>query len=200
MLVWLGIAAVAVIGMAVLVLVAPARVTLLVDTSASTARADVRPLWGLLPRHSSRILPKSGAGSPLAVFNDSARIGYALMTPGIADVAYEALRRLFVLKPRAARLALALNLGDAAQNLVVQTAAHAPLAAAPASIRESVTISKCEAPGAELTARFELTASPLRLWSIWNDLKGSRAAKEFRKRLRRKPKPAKRPVREVRAT
>lgn len=200
MLVWVLIAAAAVLVVAMLVLAAPARAAILVDTTASTARADLWPLWGLLPRYSTRVLPKRGAGSPLEVFNDPTRISHALMTPGIADVTYEAVRRLFALKPRVARVALAMNLGDQAQTLVVQTAAQAALAVAPAAIREKVFISKCDAPGAEITARFELTASPLALSSIWKDLKRSRAAKEFRRRLRKKPKPAKKPVREVRAS
>lgn len=198
--VWLIAAAAGVAAVAVLVLIAPARASILVDTTASTARVDIWPLWGLLPRHSSRILPRAGAGSPLAVFNDAGRIGHALMTPGVADVAYDAIRRLFEMKPRVARFALAMNLGDHAKNLVVQTAAQAALAAAPGAMRENVLISKCEAPGAELSARFELSASPLALWSIWRGLKGSRAAREFRRRLRRKPKPPKKPVREVRAS
>jgi hypothetical protein len=181
-----------------LLLALPARTTLLIDTSASVARADVRPLWGLLPPFHFRALPRSGAGGPHALFNEPARIGHALMTPGLADAAYEALRRAFQYRPRTAQLSLGLNLGDQAQNLVVQTAAQAALAVAPAAIRESVTLSKCEAPGAEIVARFDLTAPPLRLWSIWRQLNNSRPAREFKRRLRRKPKPVKKPVREVR--
>lgn len=198
--IWLIIAAAAVIAVAAFVLMAPARAAILIDTTASTARADIWPVWGIFPRHSVRVLPRHGAGSPLAVFNDPERISQALMTPGIADAAYEAVRRLFALHPRVARLALLTNFADPAQTRVVQTAAQAALAAAPAQIREAVQLSHCETPGAELTAKFELMASPMALWSIWSDLKKSRAAKEFRRRLRKKPKPAKRPVREVRAS
>jgi hypothetical protein len=198
--IWLVAAAAGGIAVAAIVLIAPARAAILVDTTASTARADVWPLWGLLPHWSARVLPRGDAGSPLAVFSDATRIGHALMTPGLADASHEAVKRLFALKPRVARVALAINLADPAQNLVVQTAAQAALAVAPAAIREKVFISKCQTPGAELTARFELMASPLTLWSIWNGLKQSRAAREFRRRLKRKPKPVKKPVREMRAT
>jgi len=197
---WAILAAAAAAFIPYALLAAPARTTLLVDTAASVARADIRPLWGLWPGFSYRALPRSVAGGPLAMFNDAARIGHALMTPGVADAAYEALRRLFQHKPRVAQLSLSLNLADQAQNLVVQTAAQAALAVAPAQIRQSVAISKCEAPGAEIVARYELTAPPLRLWSIWRQLKSSRPAREFRRRLRRKPKPVKKPVREVRTS
>src|SRR5690606_29815916 len=107
--IWLIIAAAAVIAVAAFVLMAPARAAILIDTTASTARADIWPVWGIFPRHSVRVLPRHGAGSPLAVFNDPERISQALMTPGIADAAYEAVRRLFALHPRVARLALLTN-------------------------------------------------------------------------------------------
>jgi hypothetical protein len=200
LMLWIIIAAVAVMVVPLALLYAPARATILVDTTASTARADLRPLWGLWPSFSVRALPKGGAGERLRQFNDPSHVGHALMTPGLADVAYEALRRLYLLKPRVAKLALAVNLADSAQNLVVETAAQAALAAAPAALREAVSISRCEAPGAEIAARFELTASPMQLRAIWGRLKGSRPAREFLRRLRSKPKPVKKPVREVRAS
>ena len=50
-----------------------------------------------------------------------------------------------------------------------------------------------------MSAGFELYASPMQINSIWNDLKNSRSAREFRKRLKRKPKPQKKAPKEVRA-
>jgi len=201
MIIWAAAAVGAILLLALALWYAPARTTVIVDTSASTARADMKLLWGLGPLLSARALPKSEAGSPLRLFYEAPRIGYALMTPGLADVTYATVQRLFALKPSLARLALGVHLTDASQNLVVQTAAQAALAAAPASVREKVTIARCETPGAELTARFELSVSPAKLDSIYRDLKSSRAAKEFRRRLKQKmkPKPGKAP-REVRAT
>jgi hypothetical protein len=185
---------------AVLLWSAPAKTSILVDTAGSAARAEMRLLWGLGPKLTARALPREAGGNPLAVFNEPAQIGYALMTPGVAEAAYEAVRRLFQLKPRFARVGLALNLGDSSQNLVVQTAAQAAIAAAPAALRDAVSITKCEAPGAELSAAFELSASPMQLASIWGAFKNARSVREFRKRLRRVPKASRKAPREVRAT
>jgi hypothetical protein len=177
---------------------APARTTVAIDTAASAAQAEMRLLWGLGPLVRAHALPKAELGKPLAAFHDTARIGHALMTPGIADVSYRALRKLVGLKPRLASLQISLNLADPAQNLVVQTAAQAAMAAAPASMRDTVTISKGETPGAELVGRFDVTASPAKLASIYAELKRSEPAREFRRRLKRKPKAVKRPPSEIR--
>jgi len=180
-------------------LAAPAKTAILVDTAGSTARAEMHLLWGLGPKFTARLLPRAAAGTRLAAFSDPVRIGYALMTPGIADAAFEAVRRIYALAPAVTRIDIGVNLADTAQNTVVQTAAQAALASAPAALRERVRVQKCEAPGAEVTASFELYVSPLQLNEIWNDLKNSRSAREFRKRLKRKPKPQKKAPREVRA-
>jgi hypothetical protein len=169
----------------------PANTKIVIDTPTSTARAEVRLLWGLGPTTITRALPKKANGNPLALFNEAPRIGHALMTPGIADTAYAAIKSLYDLKPRVAKLDLRINLGDSAQNTVVQTAAQAVLAIAPVALRDSVTISKCEAPGAELSGEFKLSASPARLSAIYNRFRGSRAVQEFRRRLNRKMKPGK---------
>ncbi|HYD73459.1 MAG TPA: hypothetical protein VEF55_09990, partial [Candidatus Binatia bacterium] len=79
------------------------------------------------------------------------------------------------------------------------TAVHAAIASARGALRERVQVHKCEAPGAEVSAGFELYASPMQINSIWNDLKNSRSAREFRRRLKRKPKPQKKAPKEVRA-
>jgi hypothetical protein len=181
-----------------LVYLAPARTTIVVDTVAATARADMRVLWGAGPILSARALPREGNGEPLPHFNDIARIGYALMTPGIADVAYSALRELLNRPTRVAHAELGLNLGDASRNLVVQTAVQAAFAAAPARIRDIIAVTKCEAPGAELRGSFEIDASPAELSGIWSRFRSSRAAREFRRRLKRKPKVDKKAPREVR--
>jgi hypothetical protein len=184
---------------ALALLFAPARAKILIDTPTSTARAEIALLWGLGPLMLVRALPQAAAGAPLAVFSDAARIAHALMTPGLADAAYEAVRRLFHLNPAVARLELGLNLGDSAQNLVVQTAAQAALAAASAALRDTVRLYKCEARGAELICEFKLIASPLELASIYGEFKNSKPAREFRRRLKAKPKPNKKTPREVRA-
>ena len=200
MIAWGAALAVGAIFIALAMYVLPARTRIVIDTPTSTARAEMRPLWGLLPVMYARSLPQTGVGEPLAVFNDVARIGPALMTPGLADAVYDAIARLFALHPREARISLGLNLADPAQNVVVQTAAQAALAMAPASLRERVAISKCEAPGAEVSMQFEVIASPARVLSIRDRFRRSRAGREFQRRLKRKPKPAKRPIREVRAS
>src|SRR5690606_12066709 len=105
--------------------------------------ADIKLLWGLGPRLIARALPRESAGAPLAVFNDAARIGHALMTPGLADVSLDAIVRLFALKPRVAKVELAVNTGDYAKDLVIQTAVQAAVALAPAVVREKVAFSKC---------------------------------------------------------
>jgi hypothetical protein len=176
----------------------PARATITIDTGASAAQAEMRLLWGLGPTAFSHALPKSGHGNSLELFHDASRIGHALMTPGLADVCYRSLRRLYQCKPRVARLELGLNLADAAHNRVVQTAAQAALAAAPASMRDTITISQCPAPGAELVGRFELTASPALLASIYGAFKRSEPVREFRRRLKRKAKPSKKAPGEIR--
>ncbi len=191
-------------GVAVLIPLAfyflPARSKIVIDTPTSTARAEMRLLWGLGPSVISRALPKHGNGNPLAMFNDPVRIGHALMTPGIADAAYAAVRSLYDLKPRVAQLTLGVNLGDPAKNLVVQTGVQAALAAAPAALRERVIVQKCEAAGAEFAAQFDLDVSPARLNGIYSRFKASRAAREFRRRLKRKPKPDKNSPGEVRVS
>lgn len=179
---------------------APARTTILIDTPGSTARADMRLLWGAGPSWTLRAMPKELAGNPMPSFYDPARIGYALMTPGIADVTYAALHRLFAQEPRNARFDLGMNLSDSAQIRVIDTAIQAVLAAAPAPMRQAIAITRCETPGAELVARFELSISPMALNAIHSRFKNSRAVREFKKRLKRKPKHAKKAPREVRAS
>jgi hypothetical protein len=176
---------------------APAHTTIVIDTPTSTARAEMRLLWGMGPAIIARALPAKGNGSPLAAFTDAARVGHALMTPGIADAASIALRSLYELKPRAAHMQLAINLNDTAQSRVVQTGVQAALAMAPASLRERVVVVKSEAPGAELSADFAVSASPAQLSAIYNRFKNSRAAQEFRRRLKRKSKQDKKGSRQV---
>lgn len=170
----------------------PARTRIVIDTPTSTARAEVRPLWGLGAAMITRALPKKSHGSPLPSFQDVRRIGHALMTPGIADAAYAAVKTIYDLKPRVAKLELRMNLADTSHTRVVQTAVQAVLAIAPAPIRQSVVVAQSESTGAEISGEFELMASPAQLSGIYNRLKGSRAAQEFRRRLNRKLKPDKR--------
>lgn len=179
---------------------APAKTTILIDTPTSTARADLRLLWGIGPTLTRRAWPRLKPGEPITMLNDAIRVGNAFLTPGIADVAAAAVQRVFELKPRVAQVSVAVNTGDYAKDLVVQTAVQAALTMTPASVRQAVTFSKCAASGAEITAKFELYASPMQLSSIWNKLRQSRPAREFVRRLMRKPKPVKKPVREVRAS
>lgn len=199
-MIWVIAGGVAVLAIALGCYFLPAKTTIVVDTPTSTARAEMRLLWGLGPSVIARALPRTGNGNPLTFFNDAARVGNALMTPGIADAVYGAVRSLYDLKPRVTRVAFGMNLGDNAQNLVVQTAAQAAFAVAPAALRERVAITKSETPGAELAAQFELDASPAQLNTIYGRLKSSRAAREFRRRLARKPKPPKKGPGEVRVT
>lgn len=176
----------------------PAQTKIIIDTPTSTARAEMRLLWGFGPAVIARAIPPKGHGTPLAVFNDAVRIGHALMTPGIADAAGVALRSIYEMSPRKAQLRLAFNIGDNAQNLVVQTGAQAALALAPAALRDRVSIIRIDAPGAELSGDFELVASPAKLSAIYKRFKNTRAAQEFRRRLKKKPKIDKRTGREVR--
>ncbi|MBC7770592.1 MAG: hypothetical protein H7124_17560 [Phycisphaerales bacterium] len=199
-LLWALGAGVVVVAILLAALLAPAKTTILVDTPTSTARADMRLLWGFGPKLTARALPHAKPGDPVTHFNDVVRVGNAFLTPGIADVAAHTIQRLMANGARVAHTSLAINTGDYAKDLVVQTGVQAALTLTPAAVRDSVTFSKCAAPGAELTAKFELFASPMQLASIWNGLRKSRPAREFVKRLRRKPKPVKKPVREVRAT
>lgn len=171
----------------------PANTKIIIDTPTSTARAEMRLLWGFGPAIIARALPKKANGSPLTAFNEATRIGYALMTPGISEAAYNAVKSLYDLKPGVAKLDIRVNLGDSAQTTVVQTGAQAVLAIAPAKLRENVTISRSEAPGAELSGEFKVRVSPARLNAIYGRFKGSRAAQEFRRRLNRKMKPGKKP-------
>lgn len=192
-----GVAAVILLGLFA-ILNAPAKTTILVDTPTSTARADMRLLWGLGPSITRRLFPRESAGAPVAHFSDVARISHALITPGIADATIAAVTQLAALKPRLAEAALVINVEDGARSRVIETAVQAALTMAPPSVRQACSISQGGAPGAELSARFELDASPAQLASIWNRYRRSRAAREFIKRIRRKPKPVKKPVREVR--
>jgi hypothetical protein len=197
--IWAALAGASALAFAIACWYAPARTRIVVDTPTSTARAEMHLLWGIGPTLTGRALPKSAAGSPFALFNDAVRVGHALMTPGLADTAYNAVRQLYELKPQMTRFDLGLNLADNSQNVVVQTAAQAALAIAPAALRERVSVTRREAPGAELISHIEVYVSPARLSSIYGELKKSRAVREFRKRLTRKMKPEKRPAREVRA-
>jgi hypothetical protein len=199
LIVWAILAGVAVLVVMFACNYAPARTKIMVDTPTSTARAEMHLLWGFGPTLTGRALAKSAAGTPFAVFNDPVRVGYALMTPGLADTVYAALRSLYDLEPQVTQVELSVNLNDAAQERVVQTAVQAALATAPAALRERVLVSRHEAPGAELIAHFEVYVSPAELKRIYGQLKNSRAVREFRKRLARKVKQEKRPAREVRA-
>lgn len=178
----------------------PAQTKIIIDTPTSTARAEMRLLWGLGPVSIARALPKREHGSPLSIFNDAARIGHALMTPGIADAAYQGVKSIYDLKPRVVQLKLGINLGDNSQNLVVQTAVQAVMAAAPAALRQHVLITKSEAPGAEISGEIKVNASPAQLSAIWSRFRSSRAAQEFRRRLTKKQKPGKKGAREVRVS
>jgi hypothetical protein len=198
-LIWVALAGAAVLVFAIACWYAPARTRIIIDTPTSTARAEMHLLWGIGPTLTGRALPKGAAGEPFSLFNDAARVGHALMTPGLAEVTYNAVRQVYDLKPQMTRLDLGLNLADNSQNVVVHTAAQAALATAPAALRERVSISRREAPGAELSSQVEVYVSPAQLGAIYGALKNSRAVREFRKRLTRKIKPEKRPAREVRA-
>jgi hypothetical protein len=198
-MIWLiATVAVLVIAAATLML-APARSTILIDTATSTARIEQKLLWGAGPMTYKRILPQSEQGVPMAVFYEPSHIGAALMTPGLADATYRAVHQLFALKPSVARFELLMNLPDPSQTRVINTAAHAATAVAPAAIRDAIVIGTCETSGAELHAKFELMATRGQLNAIYNNLKESRSGREFRKRLKKKPKPPRRPVREVQA-
>lgn len=170
----------------------PAKARILIDTPTSTARAEVRPLWGMGAALITRALPKKLHGTPLPSFGDVSRVGHALITPGIVDVVYAAAKSLLDMKPKVAKLELRLNLADTARTRVVQTAVQAALAAAPAAFRQNVLITQLDQPGAELSAQFELMASPAKLNGIYQRLKGARATQEFRRRLTKKSKPDKR--------
>lgn len=170
----------------------PAKARILIDTPTSTARAEVRPLWGLGAALITRALPKKTHGAPLPSFGDVGRVGHALITPGIVEVAYAAAKSILDMNPKVAKLELRLNLADTARTRVVQTAVQAVLAAAPASFRQSVIVSQLETPGAELSAQFEVMASPAKLSGIYARLKNARATQEFRRRLAKKSKPDKR--------
>jgi hypothetical protein len=170
----------------------PARTRILIDTPTSTARAEVRPLWGLGAAMITRALPKKLHGTPLPSFGDVGRVGHALITPGIVEVAYAAAKSLLDMKPKVAKLELRLNLADTARTRVVQTAVQAALAAAPAAFRQNVIITQLDQPGAELSAQFEVMASPAKLNGIYQRLKSARATQEFRRRLTKKSKPDKR--------
>lgn len=194
--VWIAAAVVAVLIPAAIYFL-PAKTQIIIDTPTSTARAEMRPLWGMGAAMITRALPKASHGSPLASFGDVKRVGHALMTPGIAEAAYTALKSIYDLKPRVAKLELRMNLGDASQTRVVQTAAQAVLAIAPAALRERVVISQSESMGAELSGEFEFHASPAQLSTMYNRLRGSRAVQEFRRRLNKKTKGGKKPPPEV---
>lgn len=197
---WALGAVAALIGILAAMLWMPAKTSILFDTAGSTARAEMRLLGGMGPAYTWRALPKEGGGTPLARFHDPARIGYAMMTPGIAEAAFDAVRRVYDLDPAVSRVDVGFNLADTSQNMVVQTAVQAAIAGAPAALRERVRLYKCEALGAELSAAFEVFASPMTLNGIWNEFKNSGSAREFRKRLKRKPKAQKKAPKEVRAT
>jgi hypothetical protein len=194
--VWIAAAAVAVLIPAAIYFL-PAKTRIVIDTPTSTARAEMRPLWGLGAALITRILPKSAHGSPLASFNDVKRIGHALMTPGIAEAAYAAVKSIYDLKPKVVKLDLRLNLGDGAQTRVVQTAAQAALAVAPVALRQSITVTQAESPGAEVSGEFDVNASPAQLSAIYNRLRSARAVQEFRRRLNKKSKGGKKPPADV---
>lgn len=170
----------------------PAKTRILIDTPTSTARAEVRPLWGFGAALITRALPKKTHGTPLPSFGDVGRVGHALITPGIVDVAYTAAKSLLDMKPKVAKLELRLNLADTARTRVVQTAVQAVLATAPAALRQSVVVSQLETPGAELSAEFQVMASPAKLSGIYKRFKNARATQEFRRRLTKKSKRDKR--------
>ena len=194
---WLAVAAAGVLLLILLSFVLPARVAVTVDTQTANAQADLRLLMGLGPKLTFRATRERDAAGLVQIFSDTTRIGYALMTPGIVDVCVKAARDLFDLKPRVGNVALGLNLNDRAMDVVVQTAARTALELSPEMVRRNVSVSKSETPGVELVARFDLNASPLRMQSIYDRLRNSVSAKEFRRRLKRKPKPQKRPPREA---
>jgi hypothetical protein len=199
MLIWIAAAGAVLVLAAAAMLMAPARCTILIDTATSTARVERKLFWGLGPLTYKRILPQNVEAVPMPAFYDVSRIGPALMTPGLADATYKAVSDIFKLKPALAKFELLMNLPDPAQTRVIDTAAQAALAMAPAAIRNAATIGKCDTPGAELHAKFEVLATPGQINAIYNNLKESRSGHEFRKRLKKKPKSPKRPIREVEA-
>ncbi len=191
LLVWApAVAAAVLIPLAIYFL--PAKTRIVIDTPTSTARAEVRPLWGLGAALITRALPKNLHGAPLPSFSDAQRVGHALITPGIIDVAYTAAKSIADLRPRVAKLELRLNLADTSRTRVVQTAVQAVLAVAPAALRQNVIVSQSEELGAQISGEFQFNASPAQLNAIYGRLKSARATQEFRRRLNKKTKPDKR--------
>ena len=77
-MIWL-IATVAVLVIAATVLLtAPARCVILIDTATSTFRIEQKLFWGFGPLTYKRYLPQSEQGNPMPVFYDVERIGRCL--------------------------------------------------------------------------------------------------------------------------
>lgn len=194
---WVAYGAGGVVFLFILAWIVPARLSVMIDSTTAVAQTELRLFWGLGPKLSYQATREKERPDLVQMFADAPRIGNALMTPGIVDVTLNAVKQIFQLKPRVANLALSVNLGDSSKDLVMQTAVQGALALAPENLRRAVTFAKNEHPGAELIARFDAMASPLRVRSIYDRLRKSRPVREFRQRLRKKQKTRGKPPKEA---
>lgn len=173
-----------VIAIVLLVLLAPARVVIAVDTKANEAAARLRLLWGLCPQvsfESAKRTKSSRVTRVIKGLRDAPRLVHALLVaPKLLPVLRRLLSRLHRLKPEKERLSISLNLLHPKLNVVIAVAEE--LGGLP-----GVTISKRDQFGVDVDAAFVLRASPLRIWLIWTFFRTAPPTREFFRRLRKNP-------------
>lgn len=168
-----------------LILLAPARTVLEVDTSMGLAHLRLRPLWGLGPEsafmRNRGNMKTSRVSKLLSRLRDLPRMAHAaLMLPKLVSPAKRLLTDIGAMKPSASRIVLSVNAAHPLANLAVEV-----VGALPESLRRGVEIRTRDTIGLDLVAHIEADASPLRLYQVYRRFRTEPNVGEFLSRLRK---------------
>lgn len=174
-----------------LILLAPARTLLEIDTATGLALLRVRPLWGFAPESAIRRnrgdMKKSRVSKLLARLRDLPRMAHAaLVLPKLVTPAKQLLTDIGAMKPSASRIVLSVNAAHPLANLAVEV-----VGALPESLRRGIEVRSRDTIGLDLVAHIEAGASPLRLYQVYRRFRTEPNVDEFLRRLRKDaPDPA----------
>jgi hypothetical protein len=174
-----------------LLLLAPARTLLEVDTALGVARARIRPVWGMGPaiefaRRSSQGTQRSPIAKLVSRVRDLPRLANAaLALPKLVRPIRRLLTDLDALKPSKKHIVLSAPPIHPVATLVLEVANGLP-----ESVRRGVEVRTKDGLSVDFAARVEANAAPLTLWRMYRRFRGDEGVREFLRRLRKQPKDA----------
>lgn len=182
----IGLAGIAIVF--ALILFAPARAVLEIDTARSIARVRVRPLWATAPETTLERRPGASRKSMLTRLvqriGDLPRVAHAaLIAPKLVAPVRQMLTDIAALKPSANRITVSLNAVHPLANALIELAAGLP-----ESIRRGVEIRTRDGVGPDFAAHIEASAAPLTLWRIYRRFRTDANVREFLRRLSKETK------------